>query len=472
MNINMNMKKSIKNRFFCCYQGRRAKLFAFLSLLLLLSLLQLSCDVEENCLDPSTNCFLGAGSIKLVKSTPDASAGVNDNFNKVTLTFSEELSNISNVEDKDAYSFTGDGAANFRVKAVKKIDDTTVEIQFEGDIAEGPIVLDLSKLKDSDKNPLGTTSISFTNNFKAVVNLKTSGGDLNNISRKVVTVTPTGGSSSNATTITAPLGVTIAKGAIPGTGNAAGTGTVRLVIESSVGVTTRVTTATVGRATVTYPAGTDTNVNGSTGTGTGTGTLTVPAVSASIPNSYGTFTTPAAGGTITIITTGGTITTTGGTITFTTGNFTYTPTTGPAINFTISGTITTKYAKLVWGTNLKSANYHMGRGNRCPLDDTVPSNRTELGTRFQEGFPPGGSTTSIKNKNVSSEQKDTARNPVTIPTPAAANEEITTTISARNLLDGTRDGPSINELIICVEKKPGEYAASKTFSLRRHGIRE
>ena len=197
MNINMNMKKSIKNRFFCCYQSRRAKLFAFLSLLLLLSLLQLSCDVEENCLDPNTNCFLGAGSIKLVKSTPDASAGVNDNFNKVTLTFSEELSNISNVEDIDAYSFTGDGAANFRVKAIKKIDDTTVEIQFEGDIAEGPIVLDLSKLKDSDKNPLGTTSISFTNNFKAVVNLKTSITTIKN--------------GSNTTTITTPLDVGLSR---------------------------------------------------------------------------------------------------------------------------------------------------------------------------------------------------------------------------------------------------------------------
>ena len=420
----------MKNRLFYC---RCAMLLALLSLL---SLLQFSCDLEESCLDPNADCFV-AGNPLFVSSVPAAPGPVNADFNKVRITFSKKISRITNITNKKAYSLSGSGAAGFSIDKIDLVDDTTIEVKLKGDISEGPIQLDFSKLKGRNEKTLkGTTSISFTSNYKAIVTMKSG-------NTKTTTVTPTGG---NAITITSSLDTTIAPGASSTTITRAGTNAIKVEIESSSSYTVNVSTGAGGSASVTYPTTTTTAASLNNfvtpppifpGTATATAaTTTTDSTTTTTTDSTNTFNATTGRfttttGKITITTTGGSITTTGGSIT------------------TTGGSITTNPVKFKWSTILDRPAYHMGKGTACPLKAAVALNRTQAGTRFQEGWPP-----SVRNNNTNVEKQGTES------TTFAANTEIETTINPQNLSTG------VTNLIICVQK-PGALKkyASKTFKV-------
>lgn len=148
-------------------------------------------DSEKNCLNQQANCFKwDTTSPTFVSATPAPNSQL-ATLPTVTLVFSEELKNGTDVS---SYTLSGVGAAGLKVSTVKYLGNFTYELSLSGSIvASGPIKIDFPNLKDYknavDNVITGQTSIQYTGNISASVTASTNHNGLGTGGYPSITVT-------------------------------------------------------------------------------------------------------------------------------------------------------------------------------------------------------------------------------------------------------------------------------------------
>ena len=144
-------------------------------------------DPNKNCLNPSSVCFRSdTGAPYVVQSVPPVSEVVSV-LPTVDVTFSEVIRDMTQAS---YYSLSGAGATALSVASVSAVNKYTVRVSLNGSVANGPINLHFTELKDLAGNSLsGPTAVTFMGNVNTTIyfdtNLTTNPGYRSGVSNQV-----------------------------------------------------------------------------------------------------------------------------------------------------------------------------------------------------------------------------------------------------------------------------------------------